>query len=339
MPGVRQREIWIDNIKVIACVLVVLGHFFQSMTKAEILPANALYQWFNQTIYYFHVPLFFICSGYLYQKLSVVNDRRSWKRNVLKKALNLGIPYFAFSFATWLLKTCFSGSVNSESGGLLDTLFVHPTSPYWYLYALFFLFLITPTFKNKSRAIIGLVVALILKAIGCIEYGGERIQVVTYILSNEIWFVIGMSIKVCQLKTTIEKMKLRVPIAAGFLFLLISVVVYVMNLNNGFISFLVGLVACFSIVVLTASLFEKREQSKVFGFFARYTMPIFLMHTLCAAPLRAVLLKVGIQNAVIHVILGLAISFIGPIIVAVIMKKMKWPEIFLYPGKFIKIKN
>jgi hypothetical protein len=33
-----KREIWVDNVKVIACILVVLGHFFQSMTKALILP-------------------------------------------------------------------------------------------------------------------------------------------------------------------------------------------------------------------------------------------------------------------------------------------------------------
>lgn len=61
-----EREIWVDDVKVIACVLVVLGHFFQGITNESILPANDLFQWFNQTIYYFHVPLFFICSGYLY---------------------------------------------------------------------------------------------------------------------------------------------------------------------------------------------------------------------------------------------------------------------------------
>lgn len=166
MEKQRQREIWVDNVKVIACILVVLGHFFQSMTQANILPTNDLYQWFNWTIYYFHVPLFFICSGYLYQKLSVVNDVRSWERNVLKKLLMLGIPYFTFSLATWVLKTLFSSSVNSEIGGLGDTLFLHPTSPYWYLYALFFLFSITSTFRNRSMAVIGLFIALAFKVIG-----------------------------------------------------------------------------------------------------------------------------------------------------------------------------
>jgi hypothetical protein len=55
-----KREVWVDNVKIIACILVVLGHFFQSMTKALILPETDLYMWFNQTIYYFHVPLFFV---------------------------------------------------------------------------------------------------------------------------------------------------------------------------------------------------------------------------------------------------------------------------------------
>lgn len=58
MSEIKQREIWVDNVKVIACVLVVFGHFFQSMTKVKILPDNDFYQWFNQTNYFFHVPLF-----------------------------------------------------------------------------------------------------------------------------------------------------------------------------------------------------------------------------------------------------------------------------------------
>lgn len=333
----KQREIWVDNVKVIACILVVLGHFFQSMTKSDVLPANDLYQWFNQTIYYFHVPLFFICSGYLYQKLSVVNDAHSWGRNVLKKIINLGIPYFVFSFATWLLKTVFSSSTNDEIGGVFDTLFLHPTSPYWYLYALFFMFLITPTFRNKTMAIGGLIVALAFKVLG-IFWSGYGVQVISYILANEIWFVIGMCLSVLEFKKYLLKRSLITPIATGVIFLLLSVWVYMIRIDHGVISFLLGLLACFSVVTLMAKIYENRGKSAAFGTLAKYTMPIFLMHTLFAAPLRTVLFKLGIQNAVIHVILGIAISFIGPMIAAVIMKKSKWLEFFLYPGKFIKMK-
>ena len=170
--AVRTREKWVDDVKVIACILVVLGHFFQSMTKANILPENNLYGWFNTTIYYFHVPLFFICSGYLYQKYSRVNSVGSWRRNVAKKILALGVPYVTFTTAVWVLKKVFSSSVNDQIGGLGDTLFFHPTAPYWYLYALFFIFLVTPTFNSVKAAAVGLVVALAAK--GLILTGGVR---------------------------------------------------------------------------------------------------------------------------------------------------------------------
>ena len=70
-------------------------------------------------------------------------------------------------------------------------------------------------------------------------------------------------------------------------------------------------------------------------FLAKYTMPIFLMHTLFAAPLRSVLLKVGIANPAAHVVLGIGISFMGPIITAWIVKETKWLEFFLYPNIII----
>ena len=163
--AVRTREKWVDDVKVIACILVVLGHFFQSMTMANILPENDLYKWFNTTIYYFHVPLFFICSGYLYQKYSRVNSVGSWRRNVAKEILALGVPYVTFSTATWVLKKVFSSSVNDQIGGLGDTLFLHPTAPYWYLYALFFIFLVTPTFSSVKVTAVGLIAALAAKVL------------------------------------------------------------------------------------------------------------------------------------------------------------------------------
>lgn len=52
-------------------------------------------------------------------------------------------------------------------------------------------------------------------------------------------------------------------------------------------------------------------------------MPIFLMHTLFAVPFRTVLFRLRIHNIAVHVILGIAVGFIGPTIAAIIMKKMK----------------
>lgn len=86
-----------------------------------------------------------------------------------------------------------------------------------------------------------------------------------------------------------------------------------------------------AVILLVAGLEEK--SGKMMDFLAKYTMPIFLMHTLFAAPMRSVLLKLDIGFFMIHVVLGLGISFVGPIIAAWFMKKTKWLEFFLYPNK------
>lgn len=327
--AVRTREKWIDDVKVIACILVVLGHFFQSMTKASILPENDLYEWFETTIYYFHVPLFFICSGYLYQKYSKVNGVSSWCKNVAKKALALGVPYATFTTVTWVLKKMFSSSVNDQIGGLGDTLLLHPTAPYWYLYALFFIFLVTPTFSSVKAAAVGLVIAIVAK--GLILTGGDSVYAVSTVLSNEIWFVLGMSI--CVFDVQLKGRKVQGTIC-GLLFMILSIAVYTAEISGSAISFSMGLLACVAVILIVAGFEEKFGRGM--DVLAKYTMPIFLMHTLFAASLRSVLIKIGIENAVIHVVLGLVISFAGPIIAAWIMKKTKWLEFFLYPNKFIR---
>lgn len=328
--AVRRREKWVDDVKVIACILVVLGHFFQSMIKANILPENDLYKWFNTTIYYFHVPLFFICSGYLYQKYSKVNSVGSWCKNVTKKALALGVPYMTFTTATWVLKKAFSNSVNNQIGGFEDTLLFHPASPYWYLYALFFIFLFTPTFRNVKKATIGLFFAFLAKVVILIG-GGTDVYALSTVLSNEIWFVLGMCICVFNLNL---KNKQKQGIIGGLLFILLSIVIYVANIHINITTFFMGLLACYVVIILTVG-FEE-ALGRYLAFLSKYTMPIFLMHTLFAAPMRSILLKIGIENGIVHILLGLSISFLGPIVATWIMKKSKWLEFFLYPNKFIK---
>ena len=161
--------------------------------------------------------------------------------------------------------------------------------------------------------------------------GGDNVYAVSTVLSNEIWFVFGMSI--CVFNLQLKGRKLQGTIC-GLLFMILSIVVYTIGIRVGVISFIMGLLACAAVIMMVVD-FE-RKLGKGMDFLAKYTMPIFLMHTLFAAPLRSVLLKIGISNSAIHVVLGLGISFAGPIIATWIMKKTKWLEFFLYPNKYLK---
>ena len=150
------------------------------------------------------------------------------------------------------------------------------------------------------------------------------------VLANQIWFVLGMS--VCAFDLQLKGKKQQGAII-GILFLGLSIAAYRIDIQNSIISFVLGLMACVAVILLVAGFEEK--SGKIMGFLAKYTMPIFLMHTLFEAPLRSVLLKIGITNAVVHVLLGFGISFVGPIIAAWVMKKTKWLEFFLYPNRLL----
>jgi len=331
----KTRCVWVDTVKLFACILVVLGHFFQSMVAADILPATPLYGWFNTTIYYFHVPLFFICSGYLYQRTTGVASFSQWGGMVCRKALALGVPYFVFSTVTWLLKSVFADSVNEKADGLLHTLFVAPSSPYWYLYALFFLFCITLTVKSNRGAICAILVSVMMKLLSFVW--SPDVPIVKYLLENEIWFVLGMLLCYCRIPEKLDKTKCGYIVLLGCAFIAASVIVYMYPVWSSPIAFGMGLAGCFITVLAAIKLDGKCAGCRSLRWLSAYTFPIFLMHTIFAAGLRSLLFKVGIGNPVVHILLGLVISFAGPVLAAWILSKIKGMEFLLYPNKILRI--
>ncbi len=109
------------------------------------------------------------------------------------------------------------------------------------------------------------------------------------------------------------------------------------EIETNILSFILGVTACVAVIAIVMGSFVDNEQNAVAGFFAKYTMPIFLMHTLFAAPVRIVLMKLGLSNFLIQIAAGIAVSIIGPVIAAVIMEKTKYLEFFVYPGKFVNM--
>lgn len=66
---------WVDISKGIGIILVVAGHVFQEQSRY---------------IYWFHIPLFFFLSGYLY------NPQIDFRSYLKKKVRSLLVPYFSF---------------------------------------------------------------------------------------------------------------------------------------------------------------------------------------------------------------------------------------------------
>lgn len=104
----NKRLNYIDAAKGIGILLVVLGHHIQG--KPELI------HW----IYSFHMPLFFILTGYLEHRNQADHrqsaDLRSYIR---KKAAALLWPYYTFSAVNFLWITAFCLIYCPFSGDLL----------------------------------------------------------------------------------------------------------------------------------------------------------------------------------------------------------------------------
>jgi fucose 4-O-acetylase-like acetyltransferase len=148
---ISQRYNWIDWAKTIGILLVIMGH--GGLVSDE----------YKQFIYSFHMPLFFIISGYLFKSLPL-KDR-------LKKDMHsLIIPYFIINgilFSVWflggyLLKSEYHWSLIpliQRLGGFMlglgyNTDFGKPVStPTWFLVALFFVRIIATCLRKLEKHI------------------------------------------------------------------------------------------------------------------------------------------------------------------------------------------
>lgn len=331
----NKREIWIDYLRASACILVALGHFLQSMVKSNLIISSHFFVWLEETIYLFHVPLFFLCSGYIFQQYSTVDSLKSWISNAKYKLFALGVPYFTFSIATWVLKTVFSSSVNDHPGSLMDVLLVHPMSPYWFLYILFFIFLITPTSKEKKHALLALGISLIFYILR--NYYPINSYLLSRLLTYEFYFVLGMVLSrfhISHLGFLQTKGK-NVGLILLAAFFPLSIIRYLF-FSSGLMDFFLCLLACAALACIFLYYDLNQISFRFLNMISKYSMPIFLMHTIFAAALRSVLFKLNISSSLIHISAGLIISFAGPIIAAIIMSMSKYLNFFLYPNKYLK---
>lgn len=124
-----------DTMKGVLIILVVIGH-------TAILP-----QYWNEMIFWFHMPVFFMITGFLTNKWISFGNRDLLKR----KFVSLSIPYLSYCvifylimgndpFWKFIVKTLLAGRLNI-------TLY---SFPYWYISALFVALLMYGTLKKAE---------------------------------------------------------------------------------------------------------------------------------------------------------------------------------------------
>lgn len=132
LPAATSRTAWIDAAKAFAIFFVVFGHVLRGAYDTGLLAHDALFRWIDNSIYLFHMPLFFFLSG-----LTFTGQKLAWTDFLRRRLRGIVLPYVIWSTALVAIKQLGQGSVNHPVG-FADLLAIAyaPISPFWFFYAL-----------------------------------------------------------------------------------------------------------------------------------------------------------------------------------------------------------
>lgn len=322
----KNRINFVDIARAFAILFIVLGH-----TIVHSINCGTLFKF----LYSFHVALFFIISGYVFD---IKNDE-SFFAFVKKKFFRIMIPYFVWAILFLIPYMLFgqgiSGELNTNSSfqlkkQIMNILYgigynsaLKQNSSLWFLPALFSMeminyFIIKGMKKHKK------IEALVLLFSITISYITDKFLTVNLpwgintVLTLDVFFLIGYLLKSNNLLTKDKILKLIciIPIfIVGIIAFIFNSTVSCIDYDYG--NFILALLSggCLSIVIIyIASIINKNTLLEYIG---RNTMGILIFHKLIILVFQA---KLGVvskwlrnSNFLIEMLIGITVVVISVI--------------------------
>jgi len=136
--GQRERHDWIDFVKAISILLVVLLHQLQALDKTELIHAPSVAVWVevNDFLTPVRMPLFFLASGILASSSLKRGRSRAFRDNIYSRAYLYCVWAAIFALAMPFVPGWPLILPPTDKGVLMLLLVLTGTSLAWYLWAL-----------------------------------------------------------------------------------------------------------------------------------------------------------------------------------------------------------
>lgn len=189
--GPKNRVDYIDIMKGIAIILVVLGHEIDYYNESYEIPL--FLQNIKSIIAIVHMPVFFFCAGIFADKAV----RYSFSHNVVKKTCRLMVPYFMWIFFLTLANALFAPILGTSANWqrLIESP-IKPFGQFWFLYVLFIIEIIYCGFiilikNNVKRYILFLLISVVFSYFHLVHQPFELNNIEHYMLFFAIGILFG----------------------------------------------------------------------------------------------------------------------------------------------------
>jgi fucose 4-O-acetylase-like acetyltransferase len=310
-----RRNIRIDSLRGLACLLLVLYHVVGSKSTSGLqLDRSHGLVLFNEVLSYLRMPLFSVLSGYVYARRPFRQDAGAF---VAGKARRLLIPMLVVGTLFALLQASVPGSNYQVTDWRM--LHVVPVAHYWFLESLFVIFMAILALEHiNALSTTPRFVAVMVVAAGM--FASEPFPVYFGLAGAAYLFPFVLFGLWCGRFASTAKDDTRLHLQLGLTVVLIAILYSVMVNqalpdNHSLTALAMGFGGC---LILLRSGIESKWLASV----GRHSFAIFLFHTIASAASRILLTKAGLASLYVMVPAGMLAGIALPVLAALWLKNV-----------------
>ena len=326
-PAPAMRVDWVDEARGLGILLVVVGHVLGGLEAARIVAADGPGPIAIRWIYSFHMPLFFFLSGLFATRAAA----GPFDEYVAGKLRTVAYPYLVWSVLQTLVHLALSRFTNQQvHATALLTLLYRPIMQFWFLYALFLIFVVFGVLV-RAGARRGAVLAVALGLYVIAHVGTLGPWGVLYSVANHmLYFAVGVAVA-DHIHRWVAALMPGSAAAVGLLaFAGLSGSVAAGAVDNPWEKPVVAMIGIVGTVALTA-LVRGSGASLLRGWGAR-SLQIYVAHTIAAAAVRIGLQRgAGVTDPLVHLASGVVVGLYAPLWLDTVCTRVGFRYAFTWP--------
>lgn len=337
MADSEKRNVKVDFIRGVAIILVICGHSIGLVVKKPFFGVN-IGQVIHDIIYTFHMPLFFMISGYIaYTNYHSDNETHKLSFIVIKDIVSLYIPYLFLTYLYWferlladrLLNIHLKTSVGISVKEFIKRLYIGDGAS-WFLISLLLIKLLFDTLTRYVSNSVMLLIYSVLFWLGFLHSG-----IMTEFLGWGIFYYIGYLINCYKLDKPggAERIVLIFCVNA----IIIGFVFWTNTELNSVVKLLVG-TSVFMLFMLYLPVISERN---IISFCGRYSMVVYIIHGLTNYTCYMVFSRL-VNMPSILLTLSIAMQLLISYIIFRLFSNVRWLHwimFIFYPYQYVKQKD
>jgi fucose 4-O-acetylase-like acetyltransferase len=316
-----ERVLWVDQLRGIGIIFVVAGHVWRGLYGAGMVVDDGLFTAVDSAIYLFHMPLFFMLSGFFFADAV---RHRGFLSSLRSRAIGLLYPLLFWSYVIGGLKFAVSDAANSPLNSIQEVL-IFPFPPkdiYWFLWALFliqtYFSIFVIWFPKRSAITAG---AAACAAAYLLVPLGSWSQWLSPALNFAVFFAIGILLPKSA-PTQLRDLGLGVSL---FIVAQLVILFFPQPVTLAYFAIqILGTLGAFYALGWVAA----KGPSDLLISLGSISLAVYAMHTIATSSTRGVLARIGVENLALHTALGTVAGIALPALAFAAMNRLGVKALF-----------